>query len=261
MRTLFLTVLAWLCFGAAPLFGLEAPASGAPTTADAAAVAAYRSGDLETARSLWLELLEADPPKVIGAERARVLHNLGNLAVRQKEDLRAVGWYTASLRLRPRDADTRANLEFARLSAGLPPADRGDLSATVHLLLTWLDLGEAGWLALFATLPLLLALALEALRGGRRWRWTAVLCVGVALVGSLPLWVGLARSASDPVLIVATRGASVRAEPRADSDAIELAAAGAELERVDEYPGWVRVELGRGRSGWVREDEAFALRR
>jgi len=258
MRAILIALL-WLACAAPVLATGRQEAGGA--SRDAEAIAAYRAGDLETARSLWLELLEAEPRQVSGAERARVLYNLGNLAVRDQEDLRAVGYYTASLRLRPRDPDARANLEFARLAAGLPPADRGDLSATVNLLLTWLTRAEAGWLALFSMLPLLVALTLEALRGGRRWRWGAVVGVLLALVGSLPLWVGIARGASDPVLVVAADGAPGRADPRADADLVEAAEPGTTLERVDDYPGWVRVELDRGRSGWVRSEEAFALKR
>ncbi len=127
---LFGCLVLWLGFSvSASAFQVAAPLG-----IDAEAVAAYRAGDLDTARSLWLELLEAEPRVVRGAERGRVLFNLGNLALRAQADLEAVGWYTASLRLRPRDADTWANLEFARLGTGLEPADRGDLKDTLARL-------------------------------------------------------------------------------------------------------------------------------
>lgn len=244
------------------LVALLALASSASSqTSDAAAVEAYRSGDLGTARTLWLELLEEDPPVVQGAERARILYNLGNLAVRAQDDLEAVGWYTAALRLRPRDADTWANLEFARLSGGLAPADRGDLAATVSRLLGSLERDEAVWLALLALLPLALCLALEAVRGGRVVRVASALALCFALLGLAPLGHSLVTSLDDPQLVIEEKGAAVRAEPRADAERIETLSSGETRERVAEYPGWVQLRLSGGRRGWVRAESVFALDR
>jgi hypothetical protein len=248
-------LLLFLILAALPCFASPA----APEGVDSEAIAAYRAGDLETARCLWLDLLTTDPPVLAGAERARVLYNLGNLASRRLDDLEAVGWYTASLRLRPRDGDTRDNLELARLGADLPPADRGDLTATLRMLLTSLTVSEAGWLALFSLAPLLFAFLFEAVRGGRRWRWATLAAVLLGILGSLPFFFSMARDAADPLLVISSDGASVRAEPRADSDLVEKVEAGVELLRIDQFPGWFRVDVGRGRSGWVVEGEMFPL--
>lgn len=237
------------------------PPTDLPGTVDAEAISAYRAGDLETARTLWLEILEQDPSPVTGPERGRLLYNLGNLAVRAKEDLEAVGWYTASLRVRPRDASTRANLEFARLNAELPPADRGDLSATFEVLLASMTRGESAWLALFSLLPLLVTFAFEALHGGRRWRWASLGAVCFALIGSIPLGYQALEADSDPVLIIASNGAAGRAEPRASAEVIQSLEPGTKLERIDEFPGWVQLELDRSHQVWVPAAEVFPLAR
>jgi tetratricopeptide (TPR) repeat protein len=236
-------------------------ASAAAQASDAAAVEAYRAGDLASARTLWLELLEVQPPVVEGAERARVLYNLGNLAVREQRDLEAVGWYTAALRLRPRDADTWANLEFARLTGGLEPADRGDLAATVSRLLGALAREEAVLLALLALVPLALCLALEALRGGRAVRIASALALCLALLGLAPLAHSWTTKLADPQLIVEAKGAAARSEPRTDAERIETLSSGESFERVGEYPGWVQLRLAGGRRGWVRAESVFALDR
>ena len=247
----------FLCF----LLALGLATSGAAQGSDAAAIDAYRAGDLASARTLWLELLEAEPPAVEGAERARVLYNLGNLAVREQRDLEAVGWYTAALRLRPRDADTWANLEFARLSGGLEPADRGDLAATVSRLLGSLRRDEAVTLAWLALLPLALCLALEALRGGKAVRIASALALCLALMGLAPLAHSLATTVSAPQLIIKAKGAAARSEPRSDAERIETLPSGESYGRVGEYPGWVQLRLAGGRRGWVREESVFALDR
>jgi tetratricopeptide (TPR) repeat protein len=231
----------------------------AARAAEADAVAAYRAGDLATARAAWLAALErAD---VQGAERARVLYDLGNVAWREGHKLEAVGWYTASLRLRPRDADTWANLEHARREAGLDPADRGDLGATLRRLASAWDGAEARLLALLGLALWAAALAFEALRGGRTARWVALLAFLAAAVLSVPWLHGALTTVQDPVLLVEETKALVRSEPRADAAVVAEVAAGSEVERLDALPGWVKLAAPDGTEGWVAAGSVFALRR
>lgn len=228
---------------------------------DADAVSAYREGDLDTARTLWIELLEQEPAVLRGAERARVLFNLGNLAVRAQDDLEAVGWYSASLRLRPRDRAAWKNLEFARLNSELEEADRGDLRDTLAHLLGSLTPGESRSLALLALLPLAIAFAFEALRGGLFWRLACLAGLLLAIAGAIPLGYSLATAQVDPVMVIEKKGLPARAEPRDDAKRVVLLEAGESYERVNSYPEWVQVRLGAGRLGWVRDTGVFALDR
>jgi tetratricopeptide (TPR) repeat protein len=232
-----------------------------PDSRDAAALEAYRGGDLETARVLWLEVLEEGRETQPANQRARLCYNLGNLAGRRGDWLRAAGWYSASLRLRPRDADAWANLELARLEAGLGPADRGDLEATVLRLLTSLTDAESGWLALLGLLPLALALLGEALRGGAGWRAASGLALVLALLLVLPWlrhrWVG----ETHPSFVLAEKGVQARNEPRGDGSPLGELEPGTVHERTDSLPGWVELELGGGRRGWVRDSALLRLDR
>ena len=245
------------------LLGASVRAQGA----DQAAVDAFRRGDVETARSLWLAALEtatggggAPLPR---AERGRILYDLGNVAFRRGDVLEAVGWYTASLRARPRDADAWRNLEHARTTAKIQPADRGDLASTVRRLLAALTLPESEWLALAAGAVWAGLLVGEALRGGRLWRRLSV--AGLALVlASLAPWIyNRVEAARDPVLVIEAgdRGTEVRSEPRADAAVIASVTAGEELERIDELPEWIKVEVTGGATGWVRRSAVFPLDR
>jgi len=239
-----------------------APAFGAAraTQDDARAVRAYDAGDLESARSLWLERLEAEPP-LEAPERARILYNLGNVAASRERWLEAVGWYTASLRLRPRDADAWSNVELARLKAGLEPMDRGDLNATLLRLVSSLTPAESEWLALASIGPLALFLLLEALRGGRLWRRLALAGIVLALAGAAPWAYHLAEAGRDPLLVVDERGTSLLNEPKAGATTLARVPVGERVERLDELPGWVRVSRSDGTRGWLRREAAFDLRR
>lgn len=232
-----------------------APAREAPHLAlDREATAAYRAGDHATADQLWRDALALDPPP---PERARLAHNLGNAAYRRGELLQAVGWYTAALRHAPRDPDTWANLELTRAEAGLDPADRGDLAATLERLISGLTPREAEWLLVAAISVLGFLLAMEALRGGS-WRIAAACgLAGVALCALPLVWHG--TGPDHPLLVVDADGAPGRSEPRGDAKSLERLAPGTVVEREDALPGWVRVSAPQGSGLWVREGDLFDL--
>ena len=223
---------------------------------DRDATTAFRAGDHATARGLWIDALALDPPP---GERARIAYNLGNAAYRRGTLLEAVGWYTASLRHAPREPDAWTNLELARAEAGLEPADRGDLAATLGRLVSGLTRAEAEWLLAAAILGWAVLLAAEALRGGS-WRIGARLgLVGVALA-ALPL-VWHATRPGHPMLVIDSDGAPARSEPRGDAKSLARLEAGAIVDREDELPGWVKVSGGEVDGLWVREGDLFDLLR
>ena len=250
MRAALLVALSFL----APVQNVQPPG----------AVEAYRRGDFETAENLWIAALEGDA--LSAQERGRILYDVGNAAFRRGNVLEAVGWYTASLRVRPRDADTWKNLEHARATAKLEPADRGDLASTTWRLYSSLTLAESEWLAIGGAILWLGALVAEALRGGRLLRRLAWVGLGVTLLCLSPWIYHRAHDGLDTVLVVegadsSSHGVEAHSEPRSDATVVGNASAGDEVERLDELPGWTKIELPGGSSGWIASRAAFALRR
>lgn len=255
LRTLLLSIAALVAILVAPSYARDRAGD------EAAAEAAYRQGDFSNAKGSWLAVLEDGGGPNAPDERARILYNLGNTAFRAGQTLEAVGWYTASLRLRPRDAETWQNLEHARSAAKLDPADRGDLSATAHRLFTSLTRAESEWLVLATVIAWAGVLAMEALRGGRLWRrlaWVGALVVAVSFV---PLAFGLARDHGDRMLAIQEQKLAVKSEPRADAAVIAEVTPGDEVLRLDTLPDWTKVELAEGAVGWVESRAVFALDR
>jgi tetratricopeptide (TPR) repeat protein len=244
----------WIRAACASL-ALLAPALAAPQTSYERALAAYQSADYAEARELWLAALEEAGE---GApSRAAVLYDLGNVAYRQKKPLEAAGWYTASLKLEPRNEDAWHNLELARREAGLEPADRGDLSATTKRLLTMLTVRESEQLALAVGAALALALIWEALRGGAAAKWTSA-ALALLLLAALAPWTYQMLTRRDALFVVQPEGAPLRSEPRAQAAVIDRLLAASEVERVDALPGWVRVKKG-DTVGWIESDAALPL--
>lgn len=252
LRTILFSALFCLCLWS-PSLANPKPQLEADNEA---AIAAYRSGQYETAAGHWRKLLEEPRP---ASQRAGLCYNLGNAAWRRGERMEAVGWYTAAIRLSPRHADAHANLEYARREAALDPADGGDLSATLKRLLWSVDEAESQWLVLFGLGVFGLALLGEALRGGRFWVRLSVLGFCFAALCSAPLVWQTVHTDADPMLIVAHPSVAMRAEPAEEHTPIAQLSAGVQVERVDELGQWVKVETDNGQRGWLPKEAAFDL--
>ncbi len=220
------------------------------------ATAAYRAGRYDTAQTLWHDELRAAQAS---PERARLAYNIGNAAYRQGHVQEAVGWYTAALRLTPRDPDVWANLELARTESGLEPADRGDLAATTKRLVAALTLAEAEWLVIGLMLVLAACLGGEALRGGKLWSRLALGALLLVALALAPLAWNSVHAGGQPMMVISKRAVPARTEPRPDAKRITELAPGLELERLDALPGWVKVAAPGGLELWVRDAAVFDL--
>ena len=230
-----------------------------PTQLFEQGVAAYRAGDFASARGLWVDALESDPTQTV--DRGDLLYDLGNAAWRLERPFEAIAWYTACVRIAPRHTDAWVNLEFARGSVELEPADRGDLEATARRLVSSLDLAESEWLAIASGVLLLVALGFHATLGGRPLRrlvWGTALLTGLCLA---PWIYNLRRAARDDVMVIAPDGVRALSEPREGATMLARLHPGDELARIDALPGWVRLELEGGTPAWVPSESIFLLRR
>jgi len=224
------------------------------------AVEAYRAGDLATAEVLFDGLLDAG---LSASDRAILLRNLGNIAYRQDEFMDAVAYYTAATREESRDGDLWHNLELARASAGLEPADAGDLAATAaHLfsLPTAAELRTAGWLLVGL---LALVLLVEVLRGGTSPKVAAGLVV-FALAGDLALLQVRSMTALEaPAMVVAADGVELSSEPRPgypagiDLEPAEVVEVIDRLGQQGQAGAWVKVQSAEGQ-GWLPESEVLS---
>ena len=106
-------------------------------------VRAWRAGDQEVARGMWLELLDDLPREPAPHrlperrfDRGALLYALGSAAYRSEQPLEALGWYRAAQRYWPRHADLQHNLELAAERAQVPSrASRGFVGTLLGLSL------------------------------------------------------------------------------------------------------------------------------
>ena len=236
-RFSFILILAVVCAGR-----LLAADTGAEFDA---ANKLYNQGKFAAAADGYEKIIRS------GAVSPAVHFNLGNACFKAGQFGRAIAAYRRAQQSTPRDADVRANLQFARKQIG------DNLSVTPGLAqraLGKLTLNE--WTA-FAAVAL--------------WGWFVLLALGQwrsawrSALQSYVLFAGLATAAlggcvaadwavnySVKSAIVIADEAVVRQGPLDEAQATFTAKDGAELTVLDEKDGWLQVNGSQRRSGWVK---------
>jgi len=236
-----LLVAAGLAAAAAPAGPPAAPgAGGTPDEIFQQAGRAYDAGHYRAAAGLYEQLLAR------GQHTVAVWFNLGNARFREGQPSAAVLDYRRAWYLAPRDADIRANLQFAldQTGAALPAVAPAARVLQLGSLREWAGLAVGGlWAAAACACGLLL-------RPGRRTLLRAGLAAGLAalLLGlaGAGYWVGLLRR---PEAVVLQPARALFAPLAGATEHFALPAGS--LVRIEEQSGeWLRVTRGR-ESGWV----------
>jgi len=250
LRAVLPWLLALAVLDGAPAAAQDAPAAGGdPVRLMAEGVRAYTDGELETALARFQGAAAStrDPD---------VYYNLGNTHARRGELGRAVLNYLRAQRLRPRDADVRANLSWVRshtVDAELAAAPLPPVVKQVRDGLTALSLDE--WCGLLAVSVWLACLVIA----WSWWRtgWTAAmrrlgLSAGVLVVGVLAIagWRWHEEYVRDSAVVVVPE-VSVHSGPDASFPVLFQVHDGLTLQVRALREDWSQVTLGGEWNGWV----------
>lgn len=221
------------------------------------------AGDFSHANQLYAAGKFSDAAKAYGAILSsgavsrNLLFNYGNAEFKSGNLGQAVAAFRRAELLAPRDADVRANLEFARNQV------QGS---------TWRPTWWEGWLAGFslnewtglAAITFWLAFILFAAMQLRP-AWKNVLRVpargfAVAAVFFCACLIATATvHFSDSIAVVILPDAVTRSGPFDDAQNAFAVHDGAELAVMDQRNGWVQVSDGLGRSGWMKSSQVKVL--
>lgn len=197
-------------------------------------VGAYTTGQFPSARAAFSEVVAGEPDDVAA------WRNLGLSAWRAADTATTLWAWQRALRLDPRDAVVRAQLE--QLPALQVPEDAAVPPVGA----------EPVRHAAIAVAGLALIAALVSRRTGatRGWRRLAIgaAVASAATVGAAE-W--LARRIDRPGVAVALRDASSRREPAMTADPVAAITAGDILPVLDTRPGWVRIRVDATHDGWL----------
>lgn len=199
-----------------------------------------------------------------GVRNGELMLNLGNSLMKSGEPSRAVAAYLDAERMLPGDARVQDALAFARgaTSARLGPITGAGPLDRVASSWSAVPLPARAWIAMSAWLALWAVVAAGIVTGWRRgipWR-SAVVTIAVA--GAVPaatVGVDVLRTSLDrPGVVIADAVVLRKGNGDGFAPAVtESLAPGAEFMMLEERPGWIRIRLPDGQSGWIRQGDAL----
>ena len=241
-------LLASLLLFTAPAETAQAPVDDATRLVQANT--AYDAGEYGKALETYKALAERHGSGAL-------YYNLGNAYLRTGHLGEAIAAYRRGQYLEPRNQDIRANLAFARKSAGdaLKPATPSVIQRTLFFWHYALSPGELlmGLLLFNVSFWLLWGLRLRFSASEiLRWLSVATLLATFLLGGSFLIH----RFFPERAAVVTASQANIYSGTSTDTVVRFQLHAGAEVSVVDRHDAWVRIRLPDGKDGWA---EAEAL--
>ena len=231
------------------LSGLQAVAVENLSAQFEAANKLYDQGKFADAADMYSTLLSS------GTVSPALYFNLGNAFFKSSQMGRAITAYRQALELSPRDADIRANLQFARNQVQGP-------TLKPRIWENWLNgLTTNEWTGLTAGS---LWICFGLLAAGKVWprlrltlrSWILAVSILTVLLGVCLVLVLNGRTTDT---VVVTRDVTVHNGPLEESPTAFKANDGAELQVLDRRNEWLQVSAGPRRTGWIKQTEVVLL--
>jgi tetratricopeptide (TPR) repeat protein len=220
-------------------------------------------GDFSHANQLYAEGKYSEAGKAYeaivksGAVSPNLLFNYGDAEFKSGNLGRSIAAYRRAALLSPRDAEVRANLDFARNQVQ-------GATGRENLWQGWLgslSLNEWTVLAMIAFwLTFILFAAVQWRPAWRNALRTPARVTALAAVVLCAFTVAAATAHfSNSVAVVVLPDAVTRSGPFDDAQNAFAVHDGAELSVLDQRNGWVQVSDGSGRTGWMKSSQIEVL--
>jgi tetratricopeptide (TPR) repeat protein len=186
--------------------------------------------------------------------------NYGNAEFKSGNFGRAIAAYRQAAQLTPRDAEVRANLEFARNQVQGPTLRESRWSRTAGWL-GLLTLNEWTGLAVVAFWLMLALLVVTQIRPALKLTLRGFVfgAVFVTLLSCACLGVDAAIHFSRQTAVVVAPDVTARSGPFDEAQSVFTAHNGAELAVLDHRDNWLQVTDGSGRIGWLQRQQVEIL--
>lgn len=202
-----------------------------------------------------------------GVRNGQLQYNLGNAYAKAGDASRAIVSYLAAERLLPGNPDVADALSHARAMTGIALGPASGATALDRAARAWapVPLDVRTWLAIGAWLAVWGTVAAGILTGWTaRVPWRSAIAV-VAMIGILPavtVGVDVLRTSLDrPGVLVGDAVVLRKGNGDGFSPAVaETLRSGSEFVMLEERPGWLRIRLPSGQTGWIRQADALVCR-
>jgi len=199
-----------------------------------------------------------------GVRNGELMLNLGNSLAKSGENSRALAAYIEAERLLPGDVRVQDALAHARSATGSrlgPVTGAGPLD---RFAAGWsaAPLPTRAWIALAAWLGVWALVAAGIISGWRRsvpWRSAIATVAVICAVPAVTVGVDVLRTSLDrPGVVIADAVVLRKGNGEGFPPAVEESLpSGAEFMMLEERPGWLRVRLPDGQTGWIRQGDAL----
>jgi tetratricopeptide (TPR) repeat protein len=217
----------------------------------------YREEQYDAAIQEYEKLINA------GLRSANIFYNLGNCYLRTGSRGSAILYYERAFRMRPRDADIRSNLDFARTlvegSAG--GYNRRWYSMLFLFLRAFLSSGEMTLLVsvlyFIAMASLILSIPFKVQR--RLFYYLAAVFL-ILFIVVLPSFISsVYESEFQKKAVIMVKEADVRFEPNDDATVHFKLHEGAVIQVTRTQNGWNQIRRNDGKMGWLKGDVFAAI--
>jgi len=211
----------------------------------------YAEGKFTEAAAGYEKLLQA------GQVSPALYFNYANAEFKSGNLGRAIAAYQRAAQLAPRDAEVRANLEFARNQVSGPTRreNRWENGLSTLTLNEWTGLTAVAFWLMFGLL------AAGQLRPALKpaLRTLTLSAMSVTLIAGAGLGFDAARKLSRQTAVIVAPDATIRSGPFDDAQSAFIAHSGAEFSVLNRRTDWVQVTDGSGRIGWLPQKEVEML--
>lgn len=214
---------------------------------------AYKNKQYSTAFDLYQGLIDE------GRVSSALYYNMGNVCYRQDQLGLAILYYEKALKLAPRDAEVKGNLELAKSQQAdqidpLPPffLDRWRhglqslFSANVWSMLGVLCL----WIGVGGLILWILG------KERRQKKWGFIAGISLLILSLLPFYLSSSRAQFEQnsgTAILLDKEYGLRSAPEEGSKVLVPLHEGVKLVIIDQIGEWLKVKLEDGEQGWLPE--------
>ena len=246
LRILLAAAAAWIFTGGVLAAGIPAEFNAANKL--------YAEGKFAEAAGTYKTILQS------GAVSPALYFNYGNAEFKSGNLGRAIAAYRQTVQLTPRDAEVRANLEFARNQVQGPMLRESRWSRSAGWL-GMLTLNEWTGLAVVAFWLMFALLAAAQIRPALKTALGGFLqgAVAVAILSCACLGVNATIHFSRQTAVVVAPDATARSGPFDEAQTAFTAHDGAELAVLDRRDNWLQVTDGSGSIGWLQRQQVEIL--
>jgi tetratricopeptide (TPR) repeat protein len=220
---------------------------------------AYANGDFETAISKYEKILEN------GETSAAVYYNLGNAHYKLNNVAPSIFYYEKALQLNPADEDVQNNIEFARSMTidDIPVNEEMGFQKSVNQFISTFSYNTWAYLSIaFSIIFVILFLLYYFSRKPVIKRSLFGAAVLIFLLGGISVFFAFQQQEiqfNNQFAIVFSEEAEVKNEPSQRGEAAFNLHEGTKAKVLEEYQGWVKIELSNGTQGWVENNNLKRL--